>query len=43
MWVALLGVRLLDGFRTTADNAHGRLGPLIEEAGFEASKRPRGR
>lgn len=34
MRVAFLGVQLLDGFRTTSDNAHGRLIPFMQEAGF---------
>ena len=34
MRLAFLGVQLLDGFRTTADNARGRLPRLIAEAGF---------
>lgn len=36
MRVAFLGVQLLDGFETTADNVAGRLVPMIEEAGFDA-------
>lgn len=34
MRFAFLSVQLLDGFRTTADNVHGRLIPLMREAGF---------
>ena len=34
MRFAFLGVQLLDGFETTADNVAGRLVPMIEEAGF---------
>lgn len=34
MRLAFLGVQLLDGFATTADNARGRLAPLMEEAGL---------
>jgi ubiquinone/menaquinone biosynthesis C-methylase UbiE len=34
MRVAFLGVQLLDGFATTADNARGLLVPMMEEAGF---------
>lgn len=34
MRVAFLGVQLLDGFRTTSDNVHGRLISLMQEAGF---------
>lgn len=34
MRLAFLGVRLLDGFETTRDNARGELIPLMEEAGF---------
>lgn len=34
MRVAFLGVQLLDGFETTADNVAGRLIPLMREAGF---------
>lgn len=34
MRVAFLGVRVLDGFATTRDNAKGRLLPLIQGAGF---------
>ena len=34
MRVAFLGVQLLDGFTTTADNVAGRLSPLMREAGF---------
>jgi len=34
MRFAFLGVQLLDGFQTTADNVHGRLIPFMQEAGF---------
>lgn len=34
MRVAFVGVQLLDGFATTADNARGLLTPMMEEAGF---------
>ncbi|MGE0682512.1 MAG: class I SAM-dependent methyltransferase [Candidatus Binatia bacterium] len=34
MRLAFLGVQLLDGFQTTADNVYGRLIPLMREAGF---------
>jgi cyclopropane fatty-acyl-phospholipid synthase-like methyltransferase len=34
MRVAALGIRLLDGHETTADNLNGRLVALMEEAGF---------
>jgi len=34
MRVAFLGVQLLDGFATTADNVAGRLVPLMREAGL---------
>lgn len=34
MRLAFLGVQLLDGFQTTTDNVHGRLIPLMHEAGF---------
>lgn len=34
MRAAFLSVRLLDGFETTRDNAHGRLPRLMGEAGF---------
>ena len=36
MRLAFLGVQLLDGFDSTADNVRGRLVPLLEEAGFSA-------
>ena len=36
MQLAFLGVRLLDGFETTRDNAEGRLVELIQEAGFRS-------
>lgn len=36
MRAAYLGVQLLDGFSTTADNVAGRLIPLMEDAGFDA-------
>lgn len=35
MRVAFLAVQLLDGFESTADNVHGRLIPLMKEAGFD--------
>jgi SAM-dependent methyltransferase len=34
MRVAFLGIQLLDGFRTTADNVRGLLPQLMREAGF---------
>jgi ubiquinone/menaquinone biosynthesis C-methylase UbiE len=34
MRMAFVGVQLLDGFETTADNARGLLAPMMEEAGF---------
>ena len=34
MWLASLGIRLLDGAETTGDNLGGRLPALMEEAGF---------
>jgi ubiquinone/menaquinone biosynthesis C-methylase UbiE len=34
MRVAALGIRLFDGYETTADNLNGRLVALMEEAGF---------
>lgn len=34
MRAAFLSVRLLDGFETTRDNAHGRVPRLMSEAGF---------
>ena len=34
MWLASLGIRLLDGAETTGDNLDGRLPALMEEAGF---------
>jgi hypothetical protein len=37
MRAAFLGVQLLDGFWTTADNVNGRLPALMEEAGFRES------
>jgi SAM-dependent methyltransferase len=36
MRIAFLGVQLLDGFASTADNVAGRLVPLMREAGFLA-------
>jgi cyclopropane fatty-acyl-phospholipid synthase-like methyltransferase len=36
MRIAFLGVRLLDGFETTADNAKGLLPALMRQAGFDA-------
>ena len=35
MAVAILGIRLLDGFENTADNVHGELPRIFEEAGLE--------
>jgi ubiquinone/menaquinone biosynthesis C-methylase UbiE len=35
MAVAFLGIRLLDGFENTADNVHGELPRIFEEAGLE--------
>ncbi len=35
MAVAFLGIRLLDGFENTADNVHGELPGIFEEAGLE--------
>ena len=34
MWLASLGIRLLDGAETTGDNLGGKLPALMEEAGF---------
>ena len=34
MWLASLGIRLLDSAETTGDNLDGRLPSLMEEAGF---------
>lgn len=34
--IAFLGVQLLDGFETTADNAKGLLPALMRQAGFSA-------
>jgi ubiquinone/menaquinone biosynthesis C-methylase UbiE len=36
MRAAFLGIQLLDGFTTTADNVRGRLPVLMGEAGFES-------
>jgi ubiquinone/menaquinone biosynthesis C-methylase UbiE len=38
MRVAALGIRLLDGHETTADNLNGRFVALLEEAGFVGSE-----
>ena len=35
MAAAFLGIRLLDGFENTADNVHGELPRIFEEAGLE--------
>jgi ubiquinone/menaquinone biosynthesis C-methylase UbiE len=34
MRTAFLGIQLLDGFTTTADNVHDRLPKFMREAGF---------
>jgi len=39
--LAFLGVQLLDGFETTADNVRGRLVQLAREAGFVAVRETR--
>jgi len=36
MRLAFLGVQLLDGFESTADNVRGALVPLMQEAGFDS-------
>jgi ubiquinone/menaquinone biosynthesis C-methylase UbiE len=38
MAVAFLGIRLLDGFENTADNVHGELPGIFEEAGLESAE-----
>jgi ubiquinone/menaquinone biosynthesis C-methylase UbiE len=38
MSVAFLGIRLLDGFENTADNVHGELPRIFEEAGLESAE-----
>jgi ubiquinone/menaquinone biosynthesis C-methylase UbiE len=38
MAVAFLGIRLLDGFENTADNVHGDLPGIFEDAGLEQAK-----
>jgi ubiquinone/menaquinone biosynthesis C-methylase UbiE len=38
MAVAFLGIRLLDGFENTADNVHGDLPRIFEEAGLAGAK-----
>jgi ubiquinone/menaquinone biosynthesis C-methylase UbiE len=38
MSVAFLGIRLLDGFENTADNVHGGLPRIFEEAGLAAAE-----
>jgi ubiquinone/menaquinone biosynthesis C-methylase UbiE len=38
MAVAFLGIRLLDGFENTADNVHGELPRIFEEAGLEGAE-----
>ncbi len=35
MRIAFVGVQLLDGFKTTTDNVHGKLPEYIARAGFE--------
>ena len=34
MAVAFLGIRLLDGFENTAENVHGELPRIFEDAGL---------
>jgi len=36
MRLAFLSVQVLDGFSNTSDNVHGRLIPLMQEAGFRS-------
>jgi ubiquinone/menaquinone biosynthesis C-methylase UbiE len=38
MAVAILGIRLFDGFENTADNVHGELPRIFEEAGLEGAE-----
>jgi ubiquinone/menaquinone biosynthesis C-methylase UbiE len=38
MALAFLGIRLLDGFENTADNVHGELPRIFEDAGLEDAK-----
>jgi ubiquinone/menaquinone biosynthesis C-methylase UbiE len=38
MAVAFLGIRLLDGFENTADNVHGELPSIFEDAGLEQAE-----
>jgi SAM-dependent methyltransferase len=38
MGTAFLGIRLLDGFENTADNVHGRLPAIFEEAGLRGAE-----
>jgi ubiquinone/menaquinone biosynthesis C-methylase UbiE len=38
MGTAFLGIRLLDGFENTADNVHGRLPAIFEEAGLRRAE-----
>ena len=38
MAAAFLGIRLLDGFENTADNVHGELPRIFEEAGLESAE-----
>lgn len=38
MAIAFLGIRLLDGFENTADNVHGELPRIFEEAGLERAE-----
>jgi ubiquinone/menaquinone biosynthesis C-methylase UbiE len=38
MAAAILGIRLLDGFDNTADNVHGDLPRIFEDAGLEDAK-----
>jgi ubiquinone/menaquinone biosynthesis C-methylase UbiE len=38
MAAAFLGIRLLDGFENTADNVHGELPRIFEEAGLERAE-----
>jgi ubiquinone/menaquinone biosynthesis C-methylase UbiE len=41
MRIAFLGVQILDGFETTAENARAGLVPAIQSAGFEAVEETR--
>lgn len=40
MRVAFIGVQLLDGFKTTADNVRGKIPEYIARAGFERVEQP---